>query len=251
MGYPIPSRPSGKSFSQMLERSFRHWAARQQPGPGASEPADGSRPLTIALSREAGTQGTAVGEAVGKLLGWHVYDSELLEHIAKEMGLRTSLLESVDEKHRSWIVEALQGFMSPPKKGERNWLVSENNYAHHLVQTVLSLASHGRCVIVGRGAALILPPETTLRVCLVGALRDRVAAFSRLQGISEQEAAGKARTIDRERADFVRNHFQKDPDDPRNYDLVLNALRLSVEHCAEMIVEMLPRLEARAGGDSP
>ena len=42
-----------------------------------------------------------------------------------------------------------------------------SGYVHRLIQTLLSLAAKGECVILGRGAAQALPPQTTLRVRLV------------------------------------------------------------------------------------
>ena len=92
-------------------------------------------------------------------------------------------------------------------------------------------------MIVGRGAAFILPAKTTVRVRLVGPVRERVAVLGRKLGINEIEAARQVRTIDRQRIDFVQDHFLKDPTDPHNYDLVLNVSRLSVGESAALVVE--------------
>jgi cytidylate kinase len=194
--------------------------------------------FSIALSRETGTQATAVAQEVGRLLAWQVYDRKLLEKIAQDMGLRTNLLESVDERRQSWMTEAMEGLLSAS-------FATESSFAHHLVKTVLALGTHGECVIVGRGAAFILPPATTLRVRLVGSMQERVAAWCQMRGISEQKAAEQVRTLDRQRADFLQYHFLKTPTDPCNFDLILNAPRLSVEQLAELIAKALRRLEAR------
>jgi cytidylate kinase len=236
-----------KSLSQMVENARQHWKAHKQPGAVQRDTSSqDSRPFTIALSREVGTQGTMVAQEVGKLLGWHVYDHELLEYIAEEMGLRAALLESVNEREQSWLLESVEAFLSAPEKSDWGPLVSESAYVHHLVETVLALGIHGQCVIVGRGAAFILPATNTLRVRLVGPVRARIATLSRRLGIPEIDAVRQVRTIDRERTDFVQDHFCKDPSDPRNYDLVLNASRLSVSQCAELIVEALRRLQVPA-----
>jgi cytidylate kinase len=233
------------SLSQLVEEARRHWEARRQPGAAQRDiSSQVSRAFTIALSREVGTQGTSVAKEVGKLLGWHVYDHQLLEHIAKEMGLRTALLESVDERQQSRLLELVEAFATAPAKSGWGAFVSESAYVHDLVETVLALGVHGECVIVGRGAAFVLPAATTLRVRLVGPVKERITELSRKLGISEREAALRVRTIDRERTDFVQDHFSKDPSDPRNYDLVLNTSHLSVAQCAELIVETLNRLQA-------
>jgi cytidylate kinase len=168
-----------------------------------------------------------------------VYDNELLERIAREMNLRTSLLASVDEKRVSWLQDCVAAFAAVPS-------VSGSAYVHHLIETLFSLASHGDCVIVGRGAAQILPAETTVRVRLVAPVEWRIAAMSEKLGVSKKDAARQMETIDHDRVCFVWDHFKKDPTDPRQYDLVLNSSRFSVNQCGDLIVEALHRLQAGA-----
>jgi hypothetical protein len=195
--------------------------------------------LTIAISRESEAGGTSVAVAVGERLGWPAYDNELVERIAREMHLRASLLDSVDEKRKSWLLECVEAFSS-------GRTVSESAFVRHLVETVLSLGTHGKCVIVGRGAAHILPLASTLRVRLVGDLEERVLATSRRLGLSHQEAARLVELTDRERDRFIRDHFQKDPADPHNYDLVLNTSRLSYPACAGLVIDALRHMQQRA-----
>jgi cytidylate kinase len=98
-------------------------------------------------------------------------------------------------------------------------------------------------VIVGRGAAQILPAESTLRVRLVAPMEWRVGAMSQKLGVSREEATRQVERIDRERIGFVRDHFHKEAMDPRQYDLVLNSSRFSIGACADLIVEALHRLQ--------
>jgi hypothetical protein len=171
-------------------------------------------------------------------LGWVVYDRELLQHIAADMGVRTSLLESLDEKQRNWLLECLEAFGFAPT-------VSESAYARHLLETLMSLGAHGECVIVGRGAAQVLPMAATLRVRLVGSMEDRIKAVSQRFGIPPEEAKTWVERTDAQRVRFVKEHFQKDPTDPHGYDLVLNSSRWSVPECADIIIDGLRRLQAQ------
>jgi cytidylate kinase len=240
---PSPGISQGGPFSPRVESACRHWEGRRQAVAARSElPPRNAPAFTITLAREAGTQGSLVAGEVGRLLGWHVYDHELLEQIALDMGLRTALLESVDERHQGWLRESVEADLAALASGNRAPWASESAYVHHLIRTIRALGAHGECVIVGRGAAFILPPETTLRVRLVGPLKERVAALGRRLGVSEREAAAKLRTLDRERNDFVHDHWAKDPADASHYDLVLGTNRLSVHKLAELIVETLRRL---------
>jgi len=226
----------------MMHDLVRHWEARRRAVAQQALSPPHPTALTVTLAREAGTGGMAVGQAVGSRLGWPVYDHALLERIAQEMGLRTKLLESVDEKHRvTWLAEAFESFMAVPS-------VSESAYVQHLVKTILALGLHGECVIVGRGAGHILPPETTLRIRLIAPLSYRIAAVSQREGISKEEAAQWVKTVDRERSAFIRFHFFRDPDDDHNYDLILNAARMTTDQCADSIIEALARLKAASPG---
>ena len=114
---------------------------------------------------------------------------------------------------------------------------------HRLSETILSLGAHGRAVIIGRGAAQILPPQTTLRVRLIGPRDERIAHAMQQHSLTHREAAHWVESTDRERRRFVRDHFHRDPSEPGGYDLMLNAFRWSVRGCAEMIIESLRCLE--------
>jgi cytidylate kinase len=212
-----------------------HWDSRRQ----ARAAGHNDRAFTIALSRETGARGTSVARALGRRLGWAVYDQELLKIIAEEMGLRENLVQSVDEKIISWMRESLAA-MSFDR------MVSVSAYVHHLVETITSLGAHGNCIIVGRGGAFILPAETTLRVRLVAPLADRVEYMIQEFKWPRHEAEKRVRKTDGDREQFVREYFRKDPTDPSLWDLTLNVARYTVEQSSELIAAALQRLQAQA-----
>ncbi len=194
--------------------------------------------LTVALSREVGARGTSVARELGARLGWQVYDHELLERVAQDMRSRVELLESVDERQISWLQECLEAFRTSPT-------ICEAGYVCHLVETVITLGARGHCVIVGRAAVHILPPATTLRVRLFADWEDRLAAISQERGLSRPEAAEYVKETERRRTGFTREHFHKDPTDPRHYDLILNTSRLPLAECAELLENAARRMESR------
>lgn len=197
------------------------------------------RAYSIALSREAGACAVEVARAVGEKLKWPVFDRELVENIADDLGLRASLLEAVDEKLTSWVQETVEGFGGGAA-------VKGPAYAKHLMTTLLSLAVHGECVIVGRGSAQILPAATTLRVRLISPASDRAAVISQRLGISLEKARSQAKEIDKERAQFVERYFHADSTELHNYDVILNVARLGVEGTAKTIIGALDELRAHA-----
>jgi len=192
----------------------------------------------ITISREPGALGTSTASAVGQLLGWPVYDHELLDRVAREMGTHVDVLKLIDEKPMSWLEQCVVDLVSA-------YNLSHDKYMVHLIATVKSLGMQGHCVIVGRGANFILPHETTLNVRLVAGLKDRVANIQHVLQVSEKEAARWVEKNTAERHDFVKRHFGKDVGDPHLYDLVLNTSRLSAEEAAAVIVATLHRFQSR------
>jgi cytidylate kinase len=228
-----------KRVAETLQHLYRHWEQKRKAAASRSDEAlPSARALTIALSRETGTEATAIGREIGQRLGWPVYDHELVERIAQDMGTHTRLLESVDEKRVSWLLEAFAALTSVP-------YASQSAYVHRLVKTVLALGSYGECVIVGRGAAFILPAETTLRVRLIAPLEDRIRTITNQRGVSKEEALRQIEQTDREHNTFVHDHFSKDPTDSRNYDVLLNAARFGIAGCAALVVTALHSLKTR------
>jgi cytidylate kinase len=225
---------NGPHLTEALLRAAQHWQTSQRTqaeGRGRATP-----PCTIAISREAGALGSTIGKEVATRLGWQLYDQELLNRIGAEMGLRASLLQSVDEHGINWVRDLVEGFRLGPT-------VSADSYVRHLVEVVGALARHGECVIVGRGAPHILPAESTLRVRLLAPRAFRIGVAQRMRGVSAEEAARWVDETDRERMKFVKQYFHKDGDDPALYDLLLNVSRFTVNQCASLIIEALRHLE--------
>jgi cytidylate kinase len=201
-----------------------------------------AQPFTIALSRDSGANGHVIARAVGFRLNWPVYDQELLRKVADDMGLRARMLESLDEKRANWLAESLAGFIAATPTAD------SGAYVHHLVDTLFSLAATGECIILGRGAAQVLPAKTTLRVRLVGPRKEQIETVQKRLGVQWAAAARRVAQIDHDRTQFVVHSFGADPADPCIYDLVLNSARLGVATCADVIVETLLRVQAPTKG---
>ncbi len=186
----------------------------------------------IALSREAGTPVLEVAREVGERLGWPVYDRELPARIAQELHLPVAVVEDIDERRQSWLLECIESFSSRCE-------LSESRYFRHLISVIRSLGENGRCLIVGHGAAFILPANSTLRVSLVGDREDRIATLSRSLHVDHATAARRLDEIHHERSRFLSAHFHVDAAQPRNYDLVLNCSQWSPSDCADFILRAL------------
>jgi cytidylate kinase len=138
----------------------------------------------------------------------------------------------------TWLEDCIQSFSAGTD-------ISENTYVRYLVELLFSLSAMGESIVVGRGGAQILPPETTLRVRLIAPRNHRIATVAQFSDMSQSEATKWVDTTDQNRHNFVLSHFSKNPTDALNYDLIINTCRLSEETVAEVIVQALYQLKAQ------
>jgi cytidylate kinase len=227
---------TSEQVMEAVERARKRWSRRAGE---LLEVAHGERApaYTVAISRESGAGGASVAQAAAKRLGWSVYDHELLDKISSEAGLRSELLESLGENWSQSLSDRLEAFEGVRKMGG-------GTYGRQVAQTMVALSVHGKCVIIGRGATMVLPPETTLRVRLVAPIEYRIAQVCAEQGVSEGAARQHVERTDKDRSAFVAQFFQRDVADMHLYDLAINMSRYSTEDAAGLIVEGLDRLRA-------
>ena len=194
-------------------------------GPGGDGPAAYPRALTVAVSREAGARGGAVARKVGELLGWQVFDQELLDYLLGDEAGRNRLVADLPAAARGWA-DAHRGELrrvGPDADGDR------------LVRLLLAVAAGGDAVIVGRGAGHLLPVETTVHVRVTAPFEDRVSYAAQHLRLTRDEAAAEVRSRDDRRARFLARTVGRDPSDLTAYDVVVNTSRLGVEGAAQVV----------------
>lgn len=227
---PLPAEENPLDLASALE-------ARESPrhgfqGDRGSVPERPTVPggVTIAISRETGARGSSIARRVGQKLGWQVYSQEVLEYMAQESNNQPSLFEGQSPVESDWVDQRIEQLLR-----EQN--LSQHPSVRTIAQVVLALGAHGKVVLVGRGAGLILPRASTLHVRIVAPLAERVAFIGQLFRLTLEEAAEHVRQHDQRRHAFVSTHFHCDPTDVHRYDLVLNSGLLGEDLCADLITQ--------------
>jgi cytidylate kinase len=186
------------------------------------------RGLTVALSREAGARGTTIAHKLGELLGWQVFDQEMIDYLINNDAGRAQIAAELSDKSRDWVDARFRKLT-----GERGFGMDEET--QNLVRLVLSVAARGDAVIVGRGAGFLLPSETTLHVRIVASFETRISHMAQALRLTREEAAEEVRRRDDRRARYLTRSLLCNPSDLTVYDLIVNSGRVGVEGASQFI----------------
>ncbi len=224
-----------RSLEQLIQRQIHHWNRYRELLRLAEEP-ERVRPRPIVtISRQLGAGARVLAEDLARRLDLQIHGTSLIDEIARDAALERRVVEQLDERERSAIDLWVQGVL-------RRRIFSHDQYHLALARAVRTLAAHGGVVLVGRGAHLILGDLCDLRVRVVAAADTRAPRVARYEGCDEATARARLAESDAARDGFLRRGFKVEPDDPRQYDLVLNTDRVPPERLIDIA---MAALEAR------
>jgi cytidylate kinase len=180
---------------------------------------------TITISRQLGSLGDEVAQAIAERLNYQVVCRELINQAAVRSGSPETALAFIDDLDLLGI--------HPPIQNQRRFLES-------IALAMLKLADQGGYVIIGRAGQMILrdvPGVLHVKVMAPTPLRvERVAAG---QGISLEAAQAQIQASDRSRKNYLKRFYQARWDDPELYDLIINTARLAPDEAACLVCQAM------------
>ena len=176
----------------------------------------------ITISSEPGSGGRLIARGLAKQLNIDLFDRDIVKEISESAHISGAVIETMEKDRLSGIKD----FISSLVNDRYLW---PGVYLDHLMKVVAAIASHGNAIIVGRGANFLIPAKDRLSVRVISPLEVRVKNVAKEFGVTREEA--KRRVLNREnrRATFIRQSFNADVADPRNYDLVVNTQKLTID----------------------
>jgi cytidylate kinase len=186
----------------------------------------------ITISSEPGSGGRVIARGLAKRLGIDLFDRNIVKEIAESARISGAVIETMEKDRLSGIKD----FISSLVNDRYLW---PGVYLDHLMKVVAAIASHGDAIIVGRGANFLIPAEDRLSIRVISPLDTRVNNVAKEFGVTREEA--KRRVINREnrRSAFIRQSFNADVADPRNYDLVVNTQKLDMDASLGAVIGMV------------
>jgi len=219
----MPKKSTTPSIQRVVDEKVKAWESWLQSKPKGSK----GKPV-ITISREAGAGGSIVAREVAGLLGFHVFDSELIQAVARSAHMREEVIKTLDERENKLMDNWILAFFT-------DRYLWPDQFIKHLARVLFSIGQRGDAVIVGRGANFLIPLDECFRLRVVAPLDKRIPEMAERYSVSEDEAGKLIRRQENDRRAFVMQHFGAEVADPVHYDMVLNTGGLSYRDAAQMV----------------
>ncbi len=194
----------------------------------------------ITISRQVGSGGDEIALKVSEILGYAVFDKNLMVDVAKSIGLSEEEIAdfSEDTYRIKSFVDTILLRKTPstisPTAARGN--LDEERYLSAIQAVIRNVANRGKTVIVGRGGQAILKNKpSVLHVRIVAPKAVRVKRIMDKGGLSEEAALRLIEDSDKTAAEYLRRFYGVDWADPLIYDMILNTGKMDPNLAAKTI----------------
>jgi cytidylate kinase len=180
----------------------------------------------LTVSREFGSGGREIGQAVARQLGYEYLDKERILQEIRTFGARwEDWAKDLDEHHPS-IWE------------KYDW--SFRGLGALILSTILSYAVKDRVVVMGRGGNWVLKGiPHVLRIRVVAPLDSRVERIMVRESVDRDTARWLAEKTDHDRASFIRNIYGKPWDEGSEFDHLFDTSQQGLDQIIAMVTRLL------------
>ena len=224
-----------KNIAKIIEEQINSWKFTNEVA--KSRPSSQPKYPIITISREFGARGAALGEYLGELIGFKVWDKELLQAIANELGGGTRTIEALDERRLQTVEDTVTGFLIN--------IPTNMTYLRSLIKAVKTIESYGNGIIVGRGANYICKNPGALHIRVVSPKNERIFEYANRENISVEKARYIVENKDWEREEFIRKNFHKDVAVASDYHLILNSDVFTIDQMASIAIRAYKKRSGR------
>jgi cytidylate kinase len=208
----------------------------------------------VTVSRQFASGGGEVAQEVARRLGASFVDREILDEVAKRLGVPGEVVQEKDERGEGLVARLARSLRlsypdlaMPPEMTTALFTdlggFDDLPYAEVTAQVIREVARSGNAVIVGRGGAFVLKDEpNALHVHTYASFRHRVASVMRTENLDEAGAERLVRDTDRERGQYIKNLFKAEWESLRHYHLLVDCSKLGHATAVEVIVQAASHL---------
>ncbi|MDQ2680677.1 MAG: cytidylate kinase-like family protein [Candidatus Eremiobacteraeota bacterium] len=196
--------------------------------------------MVITISNQYGTGALGIARVLAEQLRYTFVDKELPVVVAKRLQSSVEAVEAAEDTSRSMSERLLSGLeMATPEVGAGAEGAMFDEQCFREVQVaVRDYASQGDCILIGRGANLILGRRGDVLRVFMHAPRDwRMHHIMKQVQVDEPSAAAEVDRMDRARARYIKRYYDREWTDLANYDIALDVARFGAQGCVQIIAD--------------
>lgn len=179
----------------------------------------------ITISRQVAALGDEIATAVSQKLGYTFIDRKQIEQRIIDLGFPKNKLPKYDERKPGFIASLVK---------------DRDEYLNYLQLAILEAASTDNCILIGRGAYIILD-ELPNRISLRFVSKDKVR-MERLKNEftwNDKQARARIDESDANRRGFHKSFFNLVNEDPQYFHMTLNTGLLSIDESVSLIENLV------------
>lgn len=187
-----------------------------------------SKQRIIAIGREYGSGGHSIGNILAKKYNIPLYDSSMIEIIAKEQNLDIEELKKYDEIPKTRFFPR-----SLPTVGgsmEENISQLEFDFMKKKAEAGESFVVVGRC-----STAILKKYPNAVSIFVTGDLIEEATRISKMFKITEVEGEALVQRVNKQRKQYHNYYCDEKWGDSRYYDLIINTSKVGIENAASII----------------
>lgn len=207
--------------------------------------------VVVTITRQFGSGGAEIGRLVAQNSGLQYLDSEIVDKVAKRLGVDSEWLAHQEQQTAGMVGHILEAIRSTnPFTVNYSTLVGppsvltqslELSYLHLTQEVILELATVGNVVIIGRGAQFLLhSAPRTLHTYIFAPLPIRIDNVMKRFSLDHQQAADLIQQRDYEFDTYLRHYYGSDGHQASLYHLLINTSLFPYELAAQFIQQALP-----------
>lgn len=197
----------------------------------------------ITIGRQFGSGGHEVGKRLADRLGIPLYDRNLIQMAAKELGVSMDAAEEVNEtivgRFLSGYVVNMGDYTSYVSNMETENAPLSDQLFKVQSEMIRFLADKQPCIIIGRCADYILEDDhPCISAFIYAEIEDRIRRIMRIYNLNESEAWEKIKKVDRERKLYYEARTGSTWGSIESHQMLFNMSMLEISDVVDVLAAM-------------
>lgn len=195
--------------------------------------------MIITISREFGSGGREIGKRLADELKIAYYDKEIISRIANKTGMTEEYIQEVSEKgNYSYPFQFAKSFAM-----YSNLQLSQTEILVEQQKILKEIAKQGDCIIVGRGANIILKEYTPMNIFVYADTQSKIKRCRQKneneKELTDKEIQNKINQIDKNRRKFHSIISNIEWGEKSNYNLCINTTDIEIKNIISPLADYI------------